>query len=93
MAELLMGSEVIMKRKILALLVTVATVLLLIFSSPMSAKGGDNSSRPGNGHGDTNHEHNGPPGQDDTGKPGWGYGDKNHDHYGYGYGYKHKGGK
>ena len=82
-----------MKKKIPALLITLVTVLLLIFSSPISAKGEDNSSKPGNGKGDTNHEHHGPPGQDYHGKPGWGYGDKNHEHLGYGYGYKYKGGK
>jgi len=82
-----------MKKKILALFVTLATVLLLIFSSPISANSGDNSSKPGNGQGDANHEHHGPPGQDDDVKPGWGYGDKNHNHYGYGYGYKYKGEK
>ncbi|MBN2076471.1 MAG: hypothetical protein JW762_13060 [Dehalococcoidales bacterium] len=32
-----------MKKKILALLVTLATVLLLVFSSPISAKRGDES--------------------------------------------------
>lgn len=81
-----------MKNKILALLLTLATVLLLTFSSPISAKGGNNSAKPGNGHGDTNHEHYGPPGQNDGyERPGWGYGDKNHDHYGYGYGNKDKG--
>ena len=81
-----------MKKKILALFVTLATLLLLIFSSPISAKGGDNPTKgekPGYGDGDTKHEHYGPPGQDDTnGRPGWGYGDLNHFHYGYGYKYK-----
>ena len=84
-----------MKKKIPALIVTLATVLLLIFSSPISAKGGDNPSKaekPGYGDGDINHEHYGPPGHSDTDtKPGWGYGDKNHNHYGYGYGNKYKG--
>jgi len=38
---------------------------------------------PGNGYGDANHEHTGPPGQtDDTCRPGWGYGDTNHEHAG-----------
>jgi hypothetical protein len=38
---------------------------------------------PGNGYGDSNHEHTGPPGQtDDTCRPGWGYGDTNHEHSG-----------
>ena len=38
---------------------------------------------PGNGYGDTNHEHTGPPGQTgDACRPGWGYGDTNHDHGG-----------
>jgi hypothetical protein len=82
-----------MKKKILALLITLATVLLLIFSSPISAKGGDDPSKPGHGQGDGNHQHYGPPGQNDDGKPGWGYGDKNHDHFGYGYGNKNKGDK
>jgi len=82
-----------MKKKIPALIVTLATVLLLIFSSPISAKGGDDSTKPGYGQGDRNHQHYGPPGQnDEDDKPGWGYGDKNHNHYGYGYGYKYKGG-
>ncbi|UCD10062.1 MAG: hypothetical protein JSU79_05325 [Dehalococcoidales bacterium] len=78
-----------MKKMFPALLVTVTTVLLLIFSSPISAKGGDNSPRPGNGQGDTKHEHYGPPGHSDTdARPGWGYGDRNHYHYGYGYRYR-----
>jgi hypothetical protein len=39
--------------------------------------------QPGWGHGDTNHDHTGPPGQsDDACSPGHGYGDKNHDHSG-----------
>ena len=76
-----------MKKKILALLLTLATISLLVFSSPISAKGGGNSSKPGNGQGDTNHDHFGSPGQrEEYEKPGWGYGDNNHDHYGYGYG-------
>ena len=38
---------------------------------------------PGNGKGDVNHSHTGPPGQGaDACYPGNGYGDKNHDHYG-----------
>ena len=83
-----------MKKKIPALLITLATVLLLIFSSPILAKGGNDSPKPGHGKGDTNREHFGPPGQeDDDGKPGWGYSDKNHEHYGYGFGNKYKGEK
>jgi hypothetical protein len=81
-----------MKRKILAFLVTLATVLLLIFSSPILAKVGDNPTneeKPGYGYGNTDREHIGPPGQNDTDeRPGWGYGDRNHYHYGYGYRYK-----
>ena len=81
-----------MKKKILALIVTLATVSLLILSSPISAKGGDDSPKPGNGRGDINHGHYGSPGHNDTDvRPGWGYGDKNHNHYGYGYGNKYKG--
>ena len=38
---------------------------------------------PGNGYGDTNHEHSGPPGRDAGACwPGWGYGDNNHEHSG-----------
>jgi hypothetical protein len=38
---------------------------------------------PGNGYGDTHHEHSGPPGGDPGACwPGWGYGDKNHEHSG-----------
>ena len=80
-----------MKKKILALLLTLATISLLVFSSPISAKGGVDSSKPGNGKGDTNHDHVGSPGQHgEDERPGWGYGDKNHGHYGYGYGNKDK---
>ena len=75
-----------MKKKILALLVTLTTVLLLVFSSPISAKGRDDFPKPGYGQGDTKHEHYGPPGHSDTdARPGWGYGDQNHVHYGYKY--------
>jgi len=81
-----------MKKKIPALLVTLATVSLLIFSSPISAKGGDDSPKPGNGQGDIKREHYGPPGLSDIDtRPGWGYGDQNHNHYGYSYGNKYKG--
>ena len=39
--------------------------------------------QPGWGHGDTNHDHTGPPGRSDGAcSPGHGYGDKNHDHSG-----------
>ena len=38
---------------------------------------------PGNGYGDTNHDHSGPPGRDNSDCwPGYGYGDTNHDHSG-----------
>ena len=38
---------------------------------------------PGNGYGDLNHDHSGPPGQEhDACRPGWGYGDDNHNHRG-----------
>ncbi|HEY93429.1 MAG TPA: hypothetical protein G4O15_00630 [Dehalococcoidia bacterium] len=81
-----------MKKKIPALLVTLATVSLLVFSSPISAKGGDNPTKEeksGYGYGDIKREHYGPPGHNDTNaRPGWGYGDQNHYHYGYGYKYK-----
>lgn len=80
-----------MKKKILALLLTLATVSLLICSTPISARGGDNpaqTEKPGNGQGDAHHEHYGPPGHSNTHeRPGWGYGDRNHYHYGYGYRY------
>ncbi len=80
-----------MKKKILALLVTLVTVFLLVFSSPISAKGGGDSPKPGKGQGDTKHEHFGPPGHNDSnGKPGWGYGDSNHTHFGYGFGNRSK---
>ena len=32
--------------------------------STAAATGSDDASKPGNGHGDENHEHSGPPGQD-----------------------------
>ena len=80
-----------MKKKIVALFFTLATVSLLVFSSPISARGGGDSSRPGNGQGDINHDHYGSsPQHEDGERPGWGYGDKNHDHYGYGYGNRDK---
>lgn len=41
----------------------------------------DGGCYPGNGYGDANHEHSGPPGTSaDACYPGNGYGDKNHDH-------------
>ncbi len=80
-----------MKKKILALLLTLVTVLMLVFSSPISAKSGDDSLKPGYGRGDSGREHYGPTGQEvKDGRPGWGYGDKNHIHYGYGYGNMYK---
>ena len=76
------------RKKVLAVLVTLSVVCLLIFSTPIAAKGGDNTSRPGNGHGDSKHEHLGPPGHSDSDdRPGYGYGDRNHYHYGYSYHY------
>ena len=76
------------KKKIVALLVTLITVLLLVFSSPISAKRGNDTSEPGYETGD-NHPHGGPPGHNENARPGWGYGDKNHEHTGP-YGYRHK---
>jgi hypothetical protein len=80
-----------MKKKILALLVTFVTILLLIFSSPISAKIGNDSPESGYETGD-NHPPGGPPGHNDNIRPGWGKGDEmNHEHTGpYGYGYRHK---
>jgi hypothetical protein len=79
-----------MKKKILALLLTLIIVSLLVFSSPISAsKGGVDSPKPGKGQGDTNHEHYGSPGHSETNeRPGWGYGDRNHHRYGYSYQYQ-----
>ena len=72
--------RIIKKKSLFAVAMTGVIASQLFMQTAFAAPPTDNT-RPGNGHGDNNHVHTGPPGGQSV-RPGWGHGDKNHVHTG-----------